>query len=181
VTYQCCYPRSSKMVFLVIRHRYRTCGSIETRSLSSARSRAPYHGVVRAPSHRPISSCWWTQATRRSTVGDRTFAVAGPRARSEQSARRDPSQLITENSLSLSASADIAVTTFWQCPRSIQTRVYITVRCPSVRLSARLFQHRPTAANSLPQVCCYMRCRSIAARPACDGRMRVVPRCQRTW
>ena len=131
-TYQCCYPRSCKMVFLVIRHRYRTCGSIETRSLSSARSRAPYHGVVRAPSHRPISSCWWTQATRRSTMGDRTFAVAGPRARSEQSARRDPSQLITEDSLSLSASADIAVTTFWQCPRSIQIRVYITVRCPSV-------------------------------------------------
>jgi len=170
------------MVFLVIRHRYRTCGSIETRSLSSARSRAPYHGVVRAPSHRPISSCWWTQATRRSTMGDRTFAVAGPRARSGQSAGRDPSQLITEDSLSLSASADIAVTTFWHCPHSIQISDQgLYNGTVSVRLSARLFQHRPTAANSLPQVCCYMRCRSIAARPACGGRMRVVPRCQRTW
>jgi len=45
-------------------------------------------------------------ATRRTTMGDRAFAVAGSNARPEQSAGRDPSQPIsgclqtfTENSL----------------------------------------------------------------------------------
>jgi len=33
-------------------------------------------------------------------------------------------------------------------------RVYVTVRCRSVCLSVCLFQHRPTAANPLLQVCC---------------------------
>ena len=42
----------------------------------------------------------------------------------------------------------------WHYPLSMRNRFYVAALCPSVRLSVRLSQHEPTAANPLLQVCC---------------------------
>jgi len=55
---------------------------------------------------------------------------------------------------------------YWYWPHNMRSRVYETVRCPSVCLS----QHGPSAANPLLQVCCCgsgrQEIRSIAAGAA---------------
>jgi len=54
----------------------------------------------------------------------------------------------------------------------------------SVRLSVCLFQHGPTAANPLLQVCCCGPGGQEISTDCCSsggGRMRAVPRCQRTY
>jgi len=68
---------------------------------------------------------------------------------------------------------------YCHCLCSMQSRVYKTVRCPSVCLSYQ----GPTAANPLLQVyCCAPSRREISIDCCSSGRwMRAVPRCQHTY
>ena len=60
------------------------------------------------------------------------------------------------------------VIVYWHSSHGLRSRVYVTVGCQSVCLSACLSQHGPTAANPLLQVCCCGPGRQeIAARPCC--------------
>jgi len=75
---------------------------------------------------------------------------------------------------------------------SMRSRVYVAVRCPSVCLSVRLsdpswaYSSQPATAGLLLWA---RRAGDISrllhnwrsAAAACIGRMRAVPRCQRTW